>query len=64
MLYTQYAYPLELAAMVLLVAIIAAISLTMRRRAGLQAAGHQRAGGGAAPEDRVRIVKMDPEKRP
>ncbi|HKD53484.1 MAG TPA: NADH-quinone oxidoreductase subunit J, partial [Steroidobacteraceae bacterium] len=31
-LYTRYAYPLELAAMVLLVAIIAAISLTLRRR--------------------------------
>jgi len=34
-LYTRYAYPLELAAMLLLVAIVAAISLTMRRRAGL-----------------------------
>ena len=33
-LYTQYAYPFELAAMVLLVAIIAAIALTMRKRGG------------------------------
>src|SRR6202161_2102082 len=31
-LYTQYAYPFELAAVILLVAIIAAIALTMRRR--------------------------------
>ena len=35
-LYTQYAYPLELAAMLLLVAIVAAIALTMRQRAGLK----------------------------
>lgn len=31
-LYTQYLYPLEIAAVILLVAIIAAIALTMRRR--------------------------------
>ena len=36
MLYTRYAYPLELAAMLLLVAIVAAIALTMRHRAGLK----------------------------
>ncbi len=35
-LYTRYAYPLELAAMLLLVAIVAAIALTMRHRAGLK----------------------------
>ena len=32
LLYTTYAYPFELAALVLLVAIIAAIGLTLRRR--------------------------------
>ncbi len=32
LLYTQYVYPFELAAVVLLVAIVAAITLTMRRR--------------------------------
>src|SRR3990170_2935163 len=32
LLYTTYAYPFELAALVLLVAIIAAIALTLRRR--------------------------------
>ncbi len=47
MLYTRYAYPLELAAMLLLVAIVAAIALTLRHRAGLQAAGRRRTGGGA-----------------
>ncbi len=62
-LYTRYAYPLELAAMLLLVAIIAAIALTMRHRAGLK---QQDISGQVAVrrEERVRIVKMDPEKRP
>ena len=37
LLYTVYAYPFEIAAVILLVAIIAAISLTMRRRPGIKA---------------------------
>ena len=62
-LYTWYAYPLELAAMVLLVAIVAAITLTMRRRAGLK---QQDIGAQVAVRrsERLRIVKMAPEKRP
>jgi NADH-quinone oxidoreductase subunit J len=62
-LYTRYAYPFELAAVLLLVAIVAAISLTMRRRAGLK---HQDISRQVAVrrEDRVRIVKMDAEPRP
>src|SRR5581483_7158184 len=36
-LYTQFAYPFELAAVILLVAIVAAIVLTMRRRPGFKA---------------------------
>jgi NADH-quinone oxidoreductase subunit J len=62
-LYTRYAYPLELAAMLLLVAIIAAIALTMRRRPGLK---YQNIAAQVAvrPEDRLRIVKMPAEKRP
>jgi NADH-quinone oxidoreductase subunit J len=62
-LYTRYAYPFELAAMLLLVAIVAAIALTMRRRAGFkqQSIGAQVAVRRA---DRLRIVKMEPEKRP
>jgi NADH-quinone oxidoreductase subunit J len=62
-LYTRYAYPLELAAMLLLVAIVAAIALTMRRRAGLKYQNVSRQVA-VRREDRVRIVKMDPEKRP
>jgi NADH-quinone oxidoreductase subunit J len=62
-LYTRYAYPFELAAMLLLVAIVAAITLTMRRRAGLK---QQNIAAQVAVRraDRLRIVKMEPEKRP
>ena len=62
-LYTQYAYPFELAAVLLLVAIVAAISLTMRKRKGhkVQDVDLQVA---ARAKDRVRIVKMTADKRP
>jgi NADH-quinone oxidoreductase subunit J len=61
-LYTKYLYAFELAAVVLLVAIVAAITLTMRHRAGLKA---QDVGAQVSvrAKDRVRIVKMDAEKR-
>ena len=61
-LYTKYVYPFELAAILLLVAIVAAISLTMRTRAGhkVQDISKQVAVRAA---DRIRIVKMDAEKR-
>ena len=62
-LYTRYAYPFELAAVLLLVAIVAAISLTMRRRAGLKQQDVSRQVA-VRREDRVRLVKMDAEKRP
>jgi NADH-quinone oxidoreductase subunit J len=62
LLYTQYLYPFEIAAVILLVAIIAAITLTMRNRPGqkVQDIGKQVA---VQAKDRVRIVKMDPEAR-
>ena len=61
LLYTQYLYPFELAAMLLLLAIVAAIVLTMRQRAGLKV---QDIGAQVAvrAKDRVRIVKMDVEQ--
>jgi NADH-quinone oxidoreductase subunit J len=61
-LYTKYVYPFELAAVLLLVAIIAAIALTMRSRAGhkVQDISKQVAVRAA---DRIRIVKMEAEKR-
>jgi len=62
-LYTEYAYPLELAAMLLLVAIVAAIALTMRRRAGLKRQDVD-AQVAVRAADRLRIVKMDPEQGP
>ncbi len=56
-LYTKYLYPFELAAVLLLVAIVAAITLTMRHRAGLKA---QDVGAQVAvrAQDRIRVVKM------
>jgi NADH-quinone oxidoreductase subunit J len=60
LLYTDYVYPFELAAVLLLIAIVAAISLTMRKRTGLkqQDVAKQVAVRAA---DRVRIVKMPAE---
>jgi NADH-quinone oxidoreductase subunit J len=62
-LYTRYAYPFELAAMLLLVAIVAAIALTMRRRPGLKQQNVNRQVA-VRRADRLRIVQMDAEKRP
>jgi len=61
MLYTDYVYPFELAAVLLLIAIVAAISLTMRKRPGLK---YQNVAKQVAvrSEDRVRIVKVPAEK--
>ncbi|HXS26097.1 MAG TPA: NADH-quinone oxidoreductase subunit J [Steroidobacteraceae bacterium] len=59
-LYTQFAYPFELAAVILLVAIVAAIVLTMRRRPGYKAQDVRRQVA-VQPRDRIRIVKMPAE---
>ena len=61
-LYTKYVYPFELAAVLLLVAIVAAIALTMRKRPGhkVQDISKQVA---VRASDRIRVVKMDAEKR-
>lgn len=62
-LFTRYAYPAQLAACILLVASVAAIVLTLRRRSGgkQQDIAKQVA---VRAKDRVRIVKMASEKRP
>ena len=60
LLYTQFLYPFEVAAVILLVAIVAAITLTMRRRPGQKVQNINRQVAVRA-HDRVRIVKMDPE---
>jgi len=61
-LYTRFAYPFELAAMVLLVAIVAAITLTMRHRPGFKAQDISRQVSVRAA-DRIRIVKVEAEKQ-
>jgi NADH-quinone oxidoreductase subunit J len=61
-LYTRFAYPFELAAMVLLVAIVAAIALTMRHRPGLKTQDISRQVSVRAA-DRIRIVKVEAEKQ-
>jgi len=60
-LYTDYAYAFEIAAVILLVAIIAAIALTLRRRKDSR---HQdpSAQVRARREERVRLVSMPAEK--
>jgi len=59
-IYTRYLYPLQIAAVLLLVAIIAAIALTLRRRKDskyIDPAEQVR----AKKADRIRIVKMKAE---
>jgi NADH-quinone oxidoreductase subunit J len=62
LLYSRYVYPFEIAAMLLLVAIVAAISLTHRHRAGLKVQDISRQVAARASE-RVRIVKMEATQR-
>ena len=63
LLYTDYVYAFELAAVILLVAIVAAIALTLRRRKdskyidpAVQVSGKR--------NDRLRIIKMQAVKKP
>ena len=62
LLYTVYVYPFELAAAILLVAIVAAIALTMRRRTGVKTQDPSRQVE-VRREDRIRIVQMPAEPR-
>jgi NADH-quinone oxidoreductase subunit J len=59
LLYTDYVYPFEIAAVILLVAIVSAIALTLRRRkeSKYQDPAQQVA---VRREDRVRIVSIQP----
>ncbi len=59
-LYTQYAYAFEIAAVILLVAIIAAIALTLRKRKDSRAQDPS-AQTRVRREERVRLVSMKPE---
>jgi NADH-quinone oxidoreductase subunit J len=61
--YTRYLYPLQIAAVVLLVAIIAAISLTLRERKDSKRIDPSEQIK-AKKADRLRIVSMKPESAP
>jgi len=61
-LYTEHVYAFEIAAVVLLLAIVAAITLTMRKRPGLKIQNIS-AQVAVRAKDRVRIVKMKSEKK-
>ena len=61
-LYTDYIYPFEIAGAILLVAIIAAISLTLRKGRSKKSQNPENQVR-VNRDDRIRIVKMDAEKK-
>jgi NADH-quinone oxidoreductase subunit J len=61
-LYTEHVFAFEIAAVILLLAIIAAITLTMRKRPGLKVQDVAKQVAVRA-KDRIRVVKMDAEKK-
>ncbi len=61
-LYTEHVYAFEIAAVILLLAIVAAITLTMRKRPGLKVQDISKQVSVRA-KDRIRVVKMDAEKK-
>lgn len=61
-LYTQYVFPFEIAAVILLVAIIAAIVLTLRRRANTRYQ-HPEKQVAVKKKDRLRVVNLPAEER-
>ena len=61
-LYTVYVYPFELAAVILLVAIVAAIALTLRRRPGSRYQDIDKQVK-VQRNERLRVIKMDTEER-
>jgi len=60
-LYTEHVYAFEIASVILLLAIVAAITLTMRKRAGLKVQDVVKQVA-VRREDRVRIVKVESSK--
>jgi NADH-quinone oxidoreductase subunit J len=63
LLYTEYLYEFELAAVILLVAIIAAIALTLRKRPETTKYQTPSEQVRVRKEDRLRVVRMDNEQR-
>ncbi|MCC6708322.1 MAG: NADH-quinone oxidoreductase subunit J [Gammaproteobacteria bacterium] len=61
-LYTQYIWPFEIAAVILLVAIIAAIALTLRHTRQTKAPKPEKQVA-VRRQDRVRLIKVDAERQ-
>ena len=61
-LYTEYVYPFEIAAVILLVAIVAAIALTFRRRPNTKYQNPDQQVM-VKRDDRLRVIKMDTEEK-
>ncbi len=61
-LYTDYVFAFEIAAVILLVAIIAAIALTLRRRPGTRYQNPSQQMK-VQKQDRLRVIKMEAEKK-
>ena len=59
-LYTEHVYAFEIASVILLLAIVAAITLTMRKRPGLKAQDIAKQVA-VDPKDRMKIIKMKSE---
>ncbi len=62
LIYTDYVYAFELAAVILLVAIVAAIALAFRRRGGTKRQDSEKQVA-VKRADRIRLVSVSPEKR-
>lgn len=62
LIYTEYAYPFELAAVLLLVAMVAAIALTLRHREDKKTLDPSKQVQ-VKKQDRIRIVAMPSEKK-
>ena len=62
LLYTTYVYPFEIAAVILMVAIVAAILLTLRRRPNTRTQKPEEQVA-VSRDERVRIVKMESEEK-
>ena len=61
LMYTEYLYPVEIAAVILLLAMVAAIALTLRRRKDTKAI-NPAIQVRVRAEDRVRLIKLDATK--
>src|SRR3954447_15441776 len=62
LIYTEYVYAFELAAVILLVAIVSAIALTLRHRTGIKSPDVSQQVA-VKRKDRVRMVSMPAEKK-